>query len=97
GAVAVSPDGANVYVASSVFARDASTGLLTFLEDHPQGNFGVPAAAETVVVSPDGRHVYMQSELMDFSRDPVSGRLTYRQAQQSGQVPYDVGLPYPRG
>ena len=58
--VAVSPDGAAVYVAGTndgalaVFARDPASGTLAFVERHANGLAG----ARGVTVSPDGRHVY---------------------------------------
>jgi DNA-binding beta-propeller fold protein YncE len=61
--VAVSPDGANVYVAgipdgfgTAVFSRDAATGALTFRGEATSGSFGT---AIGVVVSPDGKNVYV--------------------------------------
>jgi len=74
--VALSPDGANVYVASgfdstdadadeavAVFRRDATTGALTFVEVKKQGEAGVDglSGAAEVVTSPDGLHVYVAS------------------------------------
>jgi cysteine-rich repeat protein len=88
-AVALSPDGANVYAASdrddalAVFARDPASGELTFLEDHEDGSLGVDGldAAKSVVVSPDGVHLYVAARLDDaiaiFARHPATGRLTF--------------------
>src|SRR5262249_37926604 len=64
--VAVSPDGAHVYVtgalddAVAVFSRNAGTGALTFVEVKKDGVGGVDGlkSASSVVVSPDGAHVY---------------------------------------
>jgi len=69
--VSVSPDGTTVYVAASgsdaitVFARDSSTGVLTFLESLANGlNDGAGtsvsglASTSSVFASTDGRHVY---------------------------------------
>ena len=92
----VSPDGANVYVpgaygdALAVFARDAQSGRLTFLEAHRNGVDGVDSlgSAIAVVVSPDGAHVYVasygSSAVTAFARDPLTGRLTFVQAQRNG-------------
>lgn len=72
-AVAVSTDGRNVYTvgalddAVSVFERDLETGTLSFLESHRDGFDGVEnmRSPTDVTVSPDGRHVYVTSELDD--------------------------------
>ena len=91
-AVAVSPDGRNVYVASSGsngvawLARDAATGELTpegCIKEFPRADrcragFGV-VGISGVVVSPDGRHVYVTAadpgSVSAFSRDPDTGDL----------------------
>jgi DNA-binding beta-propeller fold protein YncE len=75
--IAVSPDGKHVTVAAgaddaiAVFERDASTGALTFVEAEP-GTFGLGVA--TLVVSPDGRHLYVKGGI--YERDAVSGELS---------------------
>lgn len=98
-AVTVSPDGAHVYAcamddrAVAVFSRNATTGELTFVEaefqpDHLYG-------ATSVIVSPDGAHVYasawttangpaLESTISVFSRDPVTGALTFVEAETEG-------------
>ena len=87
--VAVSPDGAHVYAAAlsadalSVYARDAATGALTFVEAQVEGANGVTGlnGAQSVVVSPDGRTVYVASGTSDavvaFSRDRATGALAF--------------------
>jgi cysteine-rich repeat protein len=87
--VTVSPDGANVYAASgqsdavAVFARDAATGALTFIERHKDGESGVQGldGAENVVVSPNGALVYavgdLDNALVVFTRDAGTGTLTF--------------------
>jgi uncharacterized delta-60 repeat protein len=83
--VAVSPDGYHVYATSTsedavtVFDRDLATGVLTYHEtklDGQGGNDGLDAAMD-VVVSPDGRHVYVAAFQDDsvavFLRDIGSG------------------------
>ncbi len=70
---AISADGANVYVVGAlddavvVFERDPATGVLDFLEYHQNGAGGVEnlRSPTDVAVSPDGRHVYVTSELDD--------------------------------
>jgi DNA-binding beta-propeller fold protein YncE len=100
--VAISADGRNVYVTSrtanslTAFSRNPGSGSLTQLS----AGFGcisglpVPACAsgralvgpDVVVVSPDGRNVYVGSffgnAVAVFNRDPVSGAL----AQPSGST-----------
>jgi 6-phosphogluconolactonase (cycloisomerase 2 family) len=93
---ALSPDEAYVYVAStrygtvSVFARDAMTGELAFVQAVRDGEGGIDSlrAACSVAVSPDGGHVYVASwqgdALTAFSRQADSGELTYLEAYQDG-------------
>ena len=68
--VAISPDGAHLYVAGgdddavAVFSRDAGDGTLTFLEAEIDGagvTYGLDGA-EALAVSPDGKHVYVASK-----------------------------------
>src|SRR5439155_1002922 len=88
--IAISPDGAHVYVAGrnddslAVFSRDAATGALTYVEIQRDGYAGVVQGllgAKAVAVSPDGAHVYaagsLENALAVFGRDPDSGKLTY--------------------
>lgn len=87
--VALSPDGAHLYVASigddaiAVFARNAETGRLSFVERKKDGVGGVDGlnGARSLAVTPDGAHVYVtsvfESVVARFRRDPLSGRLTY--------------------
>jgi len=102
-AVAVSPDGADVYVASNeplgggiiaVFARSAN-GTLAYVESDRggQGNDDL-TGANGVVVSPDGKNVYLTNTWYDaagaeggvevFQRNAASGRLTFVQTLRSG-------------
>ncbi len=95
--IAVSPDGAHAYVASAmseavtVFARNASTGVLTQLAGtagcvSESGSSGVCAEGDglprptAVAVSPDGRHVYVTSReaggVASFARNASTGALT---------------------
>jgi len=93
--VAVSPDGAHVYVAAvesavAVFARDPTSGRLTFVEVERQGVNGVDgiAGAFALTVSPDGAHVYVGNRsgnsVAVFSRNPGTGGLTFVEVQRDG-------------
>ncbi|MFN7941983.1 MAG: beta-propeller fold lactonase family protein [Thermoanaerobaculia bacterium] len=96
--VALSPDGAHLYVSGpadngvAVFARNATTGALTFVEAELDGVGGVEnmIGAAGIAVAPDGAHVYVSALLtgavLVFARDPVSGALTY-----ASQVQADLG------
>jgi 6-phosphogluconolactonase (cycloisomerase 2 family) len=87
-AVTVSPDGAHVYTASldasvAVFARNATSGTLTFVESKGDGVGGVDglAFARDVIVAPNGTHVYVaglgDDAIAIFARDPSTGVLTF--------------------
>jgi DNA-binding beta-propeller fold protein YncE len=99
--VAVSPDGANVYVAAPddnavvVFDRDPGTGALSLSAAtdgcvNADGSDSCAAArallaATAVVVSPDGKNVYVASEgpasgIAVFDRNPATGDLTQKAA-----------------
>ncbi len=94
--LAISPDGAHVYATGrtddsiSAFFRDPVTGELAIfqtLQDNVDGVDGLDAAA-TVVLSPDGANVYVVSKnenaVSVFSRDSISGELTFSQVVRSG-------------
>ncbi len=87
--VAVSPDGEHVYAASNddnalaIFSRSNSSGELTFVnkvENEINGVGGLDRVY-SVVVSPDGNHVYTAGNLDDaiaiFSRDALTGELIF--------------------
>jgi 6-phosphogluconolactonase (cycloisomerase 2 family) len=86
--VAVSPDGADVYVAGrnddslAAFSREASTGALTYRGRMVDGVGGIDGldGARAVAVSPNGNQVYLASQvdhaLAVFSRTPSTGILT---------------------
>ncbi len=84
--VAVAPDGAQVYVGSRrgllVFARDATSGALTFRELLPRG------AISAIAVSPNGAQVYLASYWDDaitvLARNATSGALTQVQVRTNG-------------
>ena len=94
--VAVSPDASHVYATGEVdsalvvFRRDVATGQLTFVQRLKDGAYGVDglSGATSVVVSPDGRHVYTTGEydfaLTVFRRDVANGRLTFVQMLRDG-------------
>jgi 6-phosphogluconolactonase (cycloisomerase 2 family) len=94
--VAVSADGAHVYVAGyvddavTVFDRNGVTGALTFGETEFDGVDGVDGlnGARSVAVSPDGGNVYVASYYDDavtvWDRDSVTGALTFVEALFDG-------------
>ena len=96
GDVALSPDGKSVYAtgpydsAIAVFGRDPNSGELSFVEYHKNGEKGVDGlnGARNVSVSPDGKNVYVTGYSDDavvvFSRDAISGQLTYIEQQKDG-------------
>jgi len=94
--VAVSADGLNVYVAGkldkalAVFARDPTTGRLTYLERQQDGVDGVDGldGVEAVALSPDGSLVYTvasdDNAVAVFGRDPNDGTLVFFGLQRDG-------------
>jgi 6-phosphogluconolactonase (cycloisomerase 2 family) len=94
--VALSPDGAHLYATGNagdgilMFERDAGTGILTHVQTLLDGQCGVDGldGANQVRVSPDGLHVYAVSDVDDavavFSRDAVTGELTFVEAHFDG-------------
>jgi 6-phosphogluconolactonase (cycloisomerase 2 family) len=106
-ALAVSPDGANLYGAGesegalAVFRREAATGALTQLEVQREGIGGVTGLARVsdVAVSPDGTSVYTASTTDDtvavFQRNTATGKLLWLEAQKQG-VAGVTGLEYAR-
>jgi cysteine-rich repeat protein len=103
--VAVSPDGANVYAtgehddAVAVFSRDLPTGALTFVEVQRDGVAGVDAIdrPSAVTVSPDGANLYVAGGADDglavFSRAPLTGALTYLEAEHYGDEGQGIDRP----
>src|SRR5436305_6901339 len=95
-AVVLSPDGAHVYVASSVadavvvFSRDAASGALSFVETKHDGAGGVNGlnGANAVAISPDGTYVYVtgtvDGALAVFQRDAATGALTFVEQKRNG-------------
>lgn len=95
-AVAVSPDGLDVYAAGysdnavAWFRRDPQSGVLVFggcLKDG-EGGVALLAGASSVAVSPDGSAVfaasYTDDALLVFSRDASTGGLAPASAFQDG-------------
>jgi hypothetical protein len=74
----------------AVFSRNASTGQLTFVERHVDGMGGVDGldSARAVAVSPEGRQVYIVSDVdnavVAYSRSPSSGALTFEELLRDG-------------
>jgi len=104
--VAVSPDGAQVYVAAeyvatvTVFDRDPATGSLTLAQTVVEGEGGVDglSGASGVALSPDGAHLYVAGAVADtiavFARDPATGELTFVQVVRSGENGVEgIGAP----
>jgi 6-phosphogluconolactonase (cycloisomerase 2 family) len=95
--VAVSPDGAYVYAAGrdddalAIFTRDSEDGHLEFYGYAPDGagaNTGLQGA-RAVTVSPDGRYVYVASQVSHavavFAWDDESGLLRFFEAHFDGE------------
>lgn len=93
-AVAVSPDAANVYVASeggdavAVFARAVGAEQLSFVEAKVDGEEAIRdlTGPTSIVVSPDGRYVYALAKwaLLTFRRDLFNGRLELLSSSRVG-------------
>ncbi|QQR72943.1 MAG: beta-propeller fold lactonase family protein [Holophagales bacterium] len=95
-AIAVSSDGKNVYGVGildnsiSAFARNESTGELSFVASYRDGVGGVDGlyGVYKLAISPDGRNVYgagtEDNALAVFARNPATGELTYLEAQRDG-------------
>jgi cysteine-rich repeat protein len=107
-ALAVTPDGFQVYAASekagslSLLQRDDLTGMLLFSGRAADGEAGVDGLDHVrgVAVSPDGGNVYAVGDRDDalavFARDPLSGALTFLQVLRDGVDGVD-GLDGARG
>lgn len=104
--VTLSQDGRYLYATSSavdnavsVFARDAATGTLAFLEAHYDGVAGVDglAGAWHSALSPDGTSLYVAGQfdhkVAHFHRAPNTGLLTFQDVVADGVGGVD-GLLY---
>ena len=99
--VIVSPDGRHVYTtgvndnAVTVFRRYSITGRLGWVEVQQDGVKGVDgvAGADSVVVSPDGRHVYVAGDFDNavavFRRDEMTGKLSFIEMERDGVAGVD--------
>lgn len=84
--VAISPDGAQLYISQMgdnaviAFARDATTGALTYRQALFEGPSDLPHLGypTDLVMSKDGRFLYVAGNeyVSEFSRDPATGTLT---------------------
>lgn len=90
------PNGDHVYVLAAeddalvIFSRDHATGILSyqgFVSDDLGGVDGLDNP-RCLMVSPDGRHVYVacrdECSVACFNRNPASGRLTFIEATSLG-------------
>jgi 6-phosphogluconolactonase (cycloisomerase 2 family) len=86
GILVFSPDGAYLYALDYysgqvvVFARDATTGLLTRLQAAQPGTSGINQQWQGMTISPDGAHVYATAAGLNaigvYARDASTGLLT---------------------
>jgi 6-phosphogluconolactonase (cycloisomerase 2 family) len=95
--IALSSDGRHLYASAgisgavAVFARNATTGALSFVQSRRDGIAGVDGigGATAVLVSPDGAHVYVggynDGAIARFARDPAGGGLTFLGAIFDGE------------
>jgi cysteine-rich repeat protein len=100
-AIAVSPDGANVYVAQNdgsgdddalvVFRRDSVSGAISVLEAKRDGDDGFVSLGDfaSVVVSPDGRFVYAGQ-----ASDPESVLVVFRRDAATGRLTAVQAQPF---
>jgi len=94
--IVISPDGKHVYVAGNeddavaAFTRNSTTGSLGFVEVEKDNVVPVDGldGAQDVTISPDGKHVYVASQVDNavavFSRNFTTGELTYVENEKDG-------------
>lgn len=88
----IAPDGGHLYVGGPdavwVYARDAITGEVSFVQTLVGGMGGVPGlgTVTSLFVSPDGANVYVSAgaSIVVFTRDAVTGMLTHLETQTTG-------------
>ena len=79
----------------AVFQRNTSTGALTYLEVHRDGEGGLTtlAGSKDVAVSPDDKQVFVTAtdddSLTVFNRDRTTGMLTFASAHTDGSSGVD--------
>jgi DNA-binding beta-propeller fold protein YncE len=99
--VTLSPDGTSVYVASRdsntlfAFSRNLATGYVSFVGKYVDNGVSIHhiEGAHSVVVSPNGKHVYVAAQNSNavafFSRNESTGALTFREAEWDGHDSVD--------
>ncbi len=99
--IGLSPDMKNLYSVAyslgnlAVFSRNLDTGELTYSTKFTDGSGGVDGLsnARSIVVSPDGLHVYTAAQgdhaVAVFSRNTSTGALTYVEMKQEGTTEGD--------
>ncbi len=98
----VSHDGLNVYVRSryalASFARNATTGALTFMGAETFDDFLASGGDRAIALTPDGTHLYMIGQgqtVRGYARAPGTGALTFLLQVENG-IGGIAGLNYPR-
>ncbi|MEZ5063004.1 MAG: beta-propeller fold lactonase family protein [Solirubrobacterales bacterium] len=94
--MAISPDGASVYVGATndesiaLFSRNATNSKLSFVEARQSSSQGGTVAdlgqVDDIAVSPDGKQLYAVGggKLLRFDRNTTSGALTHAETETTG-------------
>ena len=98
----VSPDRKHLYVVSftsgsiAVFSRNTNAGndfgKLSFVQNYQDGQVGIDGLStpSSVAISPDGKHLYLNSTLDDsvtvFGRNASDGKLTFIEFLKDGEA-----------